>query len=301
MTRPRSRAFIRRMTPVTTPRRDGATELDQPRRGLGWLQRDEGWAPGEGAGRLAAAILIALVAVGFKVAVVRGLGGELGYLSYVGAVVLGAWVAGLRGGLLTTAICALGRGLLFSGSVGRGDRLRPVPAPRRAVPVRRVARQRDHLGAAPGDVPRATARDRARGALPGRARRARGGGAGPAALLRLQTVTASLAGAATPLEVADAILDRGLTALGADAGGVSQLSDDGTALEVIAARGYPPADAQPGRIFPLDRPSPPGRCRRDAASRSCSAVPPSGPPGIRPAHPIRWPDRPTEGRSPPCR
>ncbi len=243
------------MTPVTTPRRDGATELDQPRRGLGWLQRDEGWAPGEGAGRLAAAILIALVAVGFKVAVVRGLGGELGYLSYVGAVVLGAWVAGLRGGLLTTAICALAEVLLFSGSVAEaigsdlfllhvglflfdGALVSVITSGlRRATYREQTARaEREVHFQAELAAREAAERDQA-------------------ALLRLQTVTASLAGAATPLEVADAILDRGLTALGADAGGVSQLSADGTALELIAARGYPPAEAQPGRIFPLDRPS----------------------------------------------
>ena len=60
-----------------------------------------------------------------------------------------------------------------------------------------------------------------------------------AALAGLQAVTASLAGAVTPDEVADAILDRGMMALGACAGGVSRLADDGQFLDLIAARGYP--------------------------------------------------------------
>ncbi len=76
------------------------------------------------------------------------------------------------------------------------------------------------------------------------------------ALQRLQTVTASLASAATPSEVADAILDRGLTALGAAAGGVSRLSADGSRLELIAARGLSTdAETEPGTVFLLDGPS----------------------------------------------
>ena len=84
-----------------------------PRQGLSWLRRDEGWAPDEGARRLGVAIVLAVGAVALKYLVVHGLGGELGYLSYVGAVVLGAWIAGLRGGLVTTAICAVGQVVLF--------------------------------------------------------------------------------------------------------------------------------------------------------------------------------------------
>ena len=76
-------------------------------------------------------------------------------------------------------------------------------------------------------------------------------------------MTASLAGAATPSEVADAILDRGLMALGAGAGGVSRLSADGSRLELIAARGYPDAETDPRTAFPLDRPSHIAGCRPD--------------------------------------
>src|SRR6185312_3258840 len=75
------------------------------------------------------------------------------------------------------------------------------------------------------------------------------------ALQRLQTVTASLASAATPIEVADAILDRGLTALGADAGGVSRASPDGSELTIIASRGYPPEQSRPGTVIRLDGPT----------------------------------------------
>ena len=73
------------------------------------------------------------------------------------------------------------------------------------------------------------------------------------ALTTLQAVTASLAGARTPVEVGDAILDRGLVALGAAAGGVSRVTDDGTSVEVIAVRGYP--DSEPGTIVALDHES----------------------------------------------
>ena len=74
-----------------------------------------------------------------------------------------------------------------------------------------------------------------------------------AALATLQAVTASLSGARTPVEVADAILDRGLAALGAAAGGVSRVVDGGRAVEVIAVRGYP--GSGPGMVERLDHSS----------------------------------------------
>ena len=64
------------------PRRDAATPPARPARR--WLRRDEGWAPSEDLARLAAAIGIALGAVALKVLIVGVLGGELGYLSYLG-------------------------------------------------------------------------------------------------------------------------------------------------------------------------------------------------------------------------
>ena len=114
------------MPSVTASGRDDSPELDRSTRGLAWLRRDEGWAPGEGAGRLALAIIVALGAVSLKLVVVRGFGGELGYLSYVGAVVLGAWIAGLRGGLITTTLCALAEVLVFDESLSASATITPL-------------------------------------------------------------------------------------------------------------------------------------------------------------------------------
>jgi len=239
---------------VTAPGRDSPPDLDRARRGLDWLRRDEGWAPGEGAGRLVIAILVALGAVALKLIVVRGFGGEVGYLSYVGAVVLGAWIAGLRGGLVTTGMCAVAEIVLFADSLPASAAIEPsellrlglflfdgvlvsliTSGLRRASYQERLTRaEREAHFEAELAAHQAAEQDRL-------------------ALQRLQAVTASLASAATPTEVADAILDRGLTALAADAGGVSRLSADGTELTVIAARGYPPEETQPGTIFQLDR------------------------------------------------
>ncbi len=215
---------------------DAPPPPDRPWR---WLSADEGWTPGEDAGRLLAAIAIALVAVGLKLVIIRLLHGELGYLSYVGAVALAAWVAGSRGGVIATIMCAIAEATLFSGSLAAflaspltefqfalflavgflvtwiTSHLRQAMVHERSA--RAIGEQRLEAQVA---AHRAAERDRA-------------------ALAGLQAVTASLAGAATPIEVANAILDRGLTALGARAGGVSRLADDGQALDLVAARGYP--------------------------------------------------------------
>ena len=100
------------------------------------------------------------------------------------------------------------------------------------------------------------------------------------ALTTLQAVTASLAGARTPVEVGDAILDRGLVALGAVAGGVSRVTDDGASVEVIAVRGYP--DSEPGTIVALD---PSRTCAMPSSrARACSSrTSTPGWPGTRPA------------------
>ena len=108
-----NRAFNLGMTTVGTQRHDESPDVNEPRRGLAWLRRNDGWARDEYAGRLALAIIVALGTVAIKLIVVRG-GGELGYLSYVGAVVLGGWIAGLIGGFLTTGICAVAEVVLFA-------------------------------------------------------------------------------------------------------------------------------------------------------------------------------------------
>jgi anti-anti-sigma factor len=56
---------------------------------------------------------------------------------------------------------------------------------------------------------------------------------------RLQKVTAALSGALTPQEVADFILAQGIPALGAAAGAVYLLDEDGTSLEMISSVDYP--------------------------------------------------------------
>ena len=233
--------------------RPGGTGVDpppsDPRRR--WLRAEEGWTPGEDAARLLAAIAIAFVAVGLKLVIVRWLGGELGYLSYIGAVVLAAWIAGSRGGVITTIMCAIAEATMFSGSLA-AFLASPLTVFRFALFVAvgvlvtwitshlRQAMVRERTARAIGeerleaqvDAYRAAERDRA-------------------ALAGLQAVTSGLAGAATPIEVADAILDRGLMALGARAGAVSRLADDGRALSHIATRGYPETAIVDRRHFDL--------------------------------------------------
>src|SRR5215471_13301310 len=57
-------------------------------------------------------------------------------------------------------------------------------------------------------------------------------------LARLQWVTAGLAEALTPLQVAEVVVEQSIAALGAKAGRVSLLHADGHAADVVAAAGY---------------------------------------------------------------
>ena len=191
-------------------------------------------------------------AVALKVVIVGVLGGELGYLSYLGAVALGAWIAGLRGGAAATIICALAQTILFSSTTDRS--LTPYVVFNLGLFLldgalvtilssrlrRAYVRERSARTTGEADLEAQTALHEA-------AERDR------VALTTLQAVTASLSGARTPVEVGDAILDRGLVALGAAAGGVSRVTDDGASVEVIAVRGYP--DSEPGSRVALDHES----------------------------------------------
>jgi PAS domain S-box-containing protein len=56
---------------------------------------------------------------------------------------------------------------------------------------------------------------------------------------QLQSVTAALAEALTPTQVANVIVREGVRALGADAGSIYGLSDDGEVLELLSYIGYP--------------------------------------------------------------
>jgi len=69
-------------------------------------------------------------------------------------------------------------------------------------------------------------------------------------IARLQRVTAALAEALTPDEIAAAVVDQGLAALGADAGSLA-LVTAGDELEVVRAEGYPAAVLDVWRRFPI--------------------------------------------------
>src|SRR6478735_4195496 len=56
---------------------------------------------------------------------------------------------------------------------------------------------------------------------------------------RLQQVAAELSGAPMIAEVTEIVLGHGRQALGAAAGGIALVSDDGQLLEVVAMAGYP--------------------------------------------------------------
>ena len=69
--------------------------------------------------------------------------------------------------------------------------------------------------------------------------------------IRLQSVTADLAKALTPGQVADVILGQGLAAMDARAGQVMQLSQDGSWLEAMRTVGYPEVYARTFSRFPV--------------------------------------------------
>lgn len=72
-----------------------------------------------------------------------------------------------------------------------------------------------------------------------------------ARLLRLQQVTAALCDAVTPEDVTEVILQQGLEALQAQAGGVALRSEDGQTVEVMSTRGYPESSLQGFRQLPI--------------------------------------------------
>ncbi len=187
-----------------------------------------------------------------KVLIVGVLGGELGYLSYLGAVALGAWIAGARGGAIATIICAIAQTLLFSRAAT------PDQTPYVVFSLGLFLVDGTIVTILSSNLRRAYVREHAarttgeadlelQSALHEAAERDR------SALATLQAVTASLSGAQTPEEVGDAILDRGLIALGAAAGGVSRVLDGGAEVEVLAVRGYP--DTEPATRVGIQRPS----------------------------------------------
>ena len=69
--------------------------------------------------------------------------------------------------------------------------------------------------------------------------------------VRLHAVAASLSRARTPREVAEAILEQGLAALGAEQGAVVAHAGDGETLETLGTAGYPADLTAPYFRFPL--------------------------------------------------
>jgi GAF domain-containing protein/anti-sigma regulatory factor (Ser/Thr protein kinase) len=84
-------------------------------------------------------------------------------------------------------------------------------------------------------------------------------------LVRLQAVTAALSEAATPAQVVEAVVEQGIAALGARAGLVALLTDDGVELELVQSRGYAERVMVQWRRFPLDARLPLSDVVRDAA------------------------------------
>ena len=74
--------------------------------------------------------------------------------------------------------------------------------------------------------------------------------------MRLQTITAALSEALTPIQVAEVMVEQGLAALEASAGVVVMVSEDGEALELLRAVGIPDDVIAAYRRFPLDTPLP---------------------------------------------
>lgn len=75
-------------------------------------------------------------------------------------------------------------------------------------------------------------------------------------LERLQQVTAALSDAVTPEDVTSVILQQGLDALQAAAGGVALRSEDGQHVDLMSTRGYPESSIRAFRRQPAVAPTP---------------------------------------------
>ena len=71
-------------------------------------------------------------------------------------------------------------------------------------------------------------------------------------LSRLHAVTSVLARALTPDEVARAVIDEGIAALGGRSGSLALLREDQGVLEIVRARGYPDEMVERFRRMPMD-------------------------------------------------
>ncbi|MBD2056182.1 PAS domain S-box protein [Oculatella sp. FACHB-28] len=73
---------------------------------------------------------------------------------------------------------------------------------------------------------------------------------------RLQKITAALSEALTPHQVADVVMNQGIAALGATAGSVALLADQGLSIRVVNAIGYPSEVVQPWQSFSVTASTP---------------------------------------------
>ena len=72
----------------------------------------------------------------------------------------------------------------------------------------------------------------------------------------LQAVTAALSEALTPAQVGEVVVNQGLAALGACAGFIALMTDQGKSLEVVRALGYPQGMLETESLYPLAAPVP---------------------------------------------
>ena len=235
-------------TAVTLESPDSQPATQRPRWRTGWLRGSEGLEP-KPAARVVIGLVLALGAVASKYLLDLVVGGDTGFVAYVTAVALSAWIGGLLGGLVTTVFCIVAHWLVFG--TGSGTLLSATEFVRAAIflldgvlisvgssALRRYTYRANQDRIASAERYTAERDAHARAEL------------SRAALERLQTITASLAQASTPTEVARAVVGRGLTALNAAAGAVSLMTPDGTGLEPIALDGYPDDAGAVGRRIP---------------------------------------------------
>jgi PAS domain S-box-containing protein len=216
-----------------------------------FLRGSEGLEP-RPAVRVGIGLILALGAVASKYLLDLIVGGDTGFVAYMTAVALSAWIGGLLGGLVTTAVCIVAHWLVF-GTGGSGSLISATELVRAAIfaldgvlislgssTLRRYTYRanQDRIASVERYAAEREAHERAEQSR--------------AALERLQTITASLAQASTPSDVARAVVGRGLAALGAAAGAVSLMTPDGKGLAPIALDGYPDDAAAVGRPYTLE-------------------------------------------------
>jgi PAS domain S-box-containing protein len=107
-----------------------------------------------------------------------------------------------------------------------------------------------------------------------------------ARLAVLLDVSESLSAAATPDEIVAILLEKAVPALGAYAGSVAVLTGDGTSIEILGSRGYPPALQAAYARIPLAAATP----LADAVRTGTSVVV-SSPAEWRSRYPMLAPDR----------